>query len=64
MVIKNAFIKVFEWKLLEILINSNIIKQDGINLCYAYKYLHYYLIAKEYQICSRAALQNARLLNQ
>ncbi len=44
---KNAFIiKYSSEKLLEILINSNIIKQDGINLCYAYKYLHYYLIAK------------------
>lgn len=44
---KNKFIiKYSSDKLLEILTNSNIIKQDEINLCYAYKYLHYYLIAK------------------
>lgn len=44
---KNAFIiKYSSEKLLEILSNSNIIKQEGVNLCYAYKYLHYYLIAK------------------
>lgn len=44
---KNAFvIKYSSDKLLDILINSNIIKREGANLCYAYKYLHYYLIAK------------------